>query len=494
MSVATGALVLGAAAAGGVAAGAMSGGTNAQVPNAGQTAGEVLQDQINMAPSVYDTTAAYDPQYADLQNQILSNTVLGDSSQSGLINLYQQSAPQLQSIQSGLNAQQAGANIGLVNQYASSAIQTYQNANPQLQQLQNQLTGMATTQQNPVSQLSGAGSWGNPYAQQVQSQVSQNAVNPLSINSSAGMLSGYNANAQNVRAASLGPNATGTNATNAAIQQQAQQQLALGSSMSQQQQNTVANSVLSNYNQMGRANDPTAIAALATGEDTYGQQLLQQRESNAQSAANLQTGQQTLGLNAATTQAGLNQSASLANQQAQLTGSGLNLSALTTGANLSQNASLANQSTNLSGQQTNLSALLQGLGLQGTALSTAGQQQLAQGQSNQQAQLSNAQYQSNLLTTAANLAQSSAINPYSLILGQSGALGTAQNTVTQAGQSAQAGNSLSTMYNPFNSSAYSQLFGTEASASAQNAQTNAGLEEFGLSSLFGFGSAAGGAG
>lgn len=421
----------------------MGGSTTVQAPSATDTAQQALQAQVDIAPQQYQATAQYAPQYSDLYSNIAQSSLFGDANSSGLLSTYAQAAPQLQNIQSGVNAQQAQANISLVQQLGSSALQTYQQANPQLEQLQNQLTSLAGTPQNPVSQLqvggqSGVGSWVQPYSNQVSQTVGGNQVQGANL--------GYNIRApQQVGA--------GYNSTVGQLNQTAQQQLAMGTSVSPQEASTVSNEVLSNYNSMGRANDPTAIAGLATGLDTYGQQLLNQRESNAATAGGLQTGQQQLGLSAGQS----NQSAGIAAQQ-------LGLNAASTQAGLTQQANLANQAN-----------ATQGLGLIGAAQGTAGQQQLAGGQANQQAQLQNAQYQANLLTTGANLAQSSAVNPYQLILGQSGALGAAAGATTQAEGSANAGNQLANMYNPFTNGAFNTVYGGQLTSNQDTASNNAAI-------------------
>jgi hypothetical protein len=142
----------------------------------------------------------------------------------GMMSMYQQYAPQLQALQSQLQGQQLQGNISNLQQYAPQAVSAFGNANPQIAQVQGAQVNQALNYSNPTID---------------------------------------------------------------ALNQSAQQQLALGGSMSTQQASTVANQVLSNYNQMGRANDPTAIAGLATGLDTYSQQLLAQRQQAAASAGGL---------------------------------------------------------------------------------------------------------------------------------------------------------------------------------------------------------------
>jgi hypothetical protein len=360
----------------------------------------------------------------------------------------------MQSLQNYLNQFQAAGGENLVAGMGSQMNSAFQSANPQLQALQQQYTGLAQSSPSPISQINGAGSWAQPYAQQVGQSIT-----------------GNNVNAQQIGAAQLGwsPQAVGAvsagyNPTVNQLNRTAQQQLALGTSMSPQESSTVANQVMSNYNSMGRSNDPTAIAGLATGLDTYGQQLLTQRETNAANAGSLMAQQQTLGLAAGTQ-----------NQQANIALQGLGLQGATTQAGLTQGANLANQATNLSGQQSNLAALLQSLGLQGSALQAGGQQALSAGQSNQQAQMANAQYQQSLLSGAAGLAQSTGNPSLAYLLQQSGGLGSASNLFTQAGNTVTAGNQLSTMYNPFTSGAFNSVYGAQAGANTFNAQTNQGM-------------------
>lgn len=207
---------------------------NPGTPDIGATAGATLASQQATAPGQLALAQQYAPAYQDLLNNLNSQGLLGTSSSMGSLQLQQQTAPQIQALQSQLNQQMAGSNINLVNQYGGAATQAFQNANPQLQKVQSGLTNLATSGQNPVS--------GPGYQNSTIDQLNQTA----------------------------------------------QQQLALGTSMSAQQSATVGGQVLANYNQQGRANDPTAIAGLATGLDTYGQQLLGQRETNAATAGDLQ--------------------------------------------------------------------------------------------------------------------------------------------------------------------------------------------------------------
>lgn len=423
------ALTAGGSILGGLTGAGSSGPLSTQAPNPATVAGGILQDEINFAPSILATTQQNAPAYNTLQNQDLNANATNLASQ------YAGTAASLQGTQSAVNAQQAAAQQQLLSQYGGSTVSAYQAANPQLQALQGQYTALAQSQPTPVGQISGAGAWAAPFSSQVQSTIAQNQVTPTTTAPTEAVTQG-------------------SNQTLAQLNQTAQQQLALGTSVSPQEQATVANQVLSNYNQMGRANDPTAIAGLATGLDTYGQQLLTQRETNAATAANATTSQNALGVSAG---------------QANLAAS--------------QQSALANQQTNLTASQANQNAAIAGLGLTGSALSSGGAQSLSAAQSNQSAQLANANYDQSLLQGASALAQSTAAVPLSQLYTQSQGLTNAQNVGTQAGQGTSAANSLSGLYNPFDSSAYTSAYNANANANQTNATTNAGLVGGGLSLL-----------
>jgi len=375
-----------------------------QQPNIAQAATSTEQAQIDLAPQQYGAVSQYAPQYQDLANQLAQQSLFGTTSSPGELSLYQQAAPQLQSLQSQLNAQQAGANVSLVNQLGGQATAAFQNANPQLQQVQTGLTNLATSGANPVGGIN-ATNWGSNYNQGVGNAIAQNQVG-------------------------------GMGSTVDQLNNTAQQQLALGGSVSPQQAATISGQILANYNQQGRANDPTAIAGLATGLDTYSQQLLQQREANAAGAGGLQ-------------------------QQAQ---------------------------------QANLSGALAGQGLQFQGSATQAQQQLAAQQANQAAQQFNAQYQAGTLGQAGSLLAQTSVNPFSAILGQSGAIGTASGAQGQGGASS----TLQGQQNAFNpfpmaTSLYNNYTGQVANANQTNATTSAGLFGGGISAIGTLGGAAIGA-
>lgn len=218
------AIPIAAAVAGAAASSIMAGGGGSTsvgapgTPNPQATDSAQLQSMINLAPQQLAAEQQYAPEYSQLYQNVMQQNM------PGLFSMYSQYAPQAQTLQNQLNANQAGGNVANLQQYGSSAVNAFNQANPQLAQLQGAQVNQALNYNNPTI----------------------NALN-----------------------------------------QSAQDQLALGGSMSQQQTATVANQVLSNYNQMGRANDPTAIAGLATGLDTYSQQLLAQRQQAAATAGGL---------------------------------------------------------------------------------------------------------------------------------------------------------------------------------------------------------------
>jgi hypothetical protein len=208
--------------------------TQPAAPNISSTAASTLQSQIDLAPQQYAAASQYAPQYQDLLNNLTNQGLFGGPNSPGLLSTYQQAAPLEQMLQSQLNSQQAGANIGLVNNLGLQATQAFQNANPQLASVNSAMTNLALNNPNPVS--------GPSYQNSTIDQLNSTA----------------------------------------------QQQLALGTSISPQQAATTSGQILANYDQQGRANDPMAIAGLAQGLDTYGQQLLGQRESAAGTAGGLQ--------------------------------------------------------------------------------------------------------------------------------------------------------------------------------------------------------------
>ena len=383
----------------GATGGAGGHGMTATTANPATTGGNLVNAYGDTGMQQLGLTQTYAPQYAGLESSIL-NQQMGS-----LTGNYFSTAPSLQNSQALVNQQQAGANIGLLGQYGSSAIQTYQAANPQLQQLQNQFVGMAMQPQNPVQQMTGFGQWGSGFTQGVGQTVAGNQIN------------------------------AGQNQTVQQLNNVAQQQLALGGSVSPQQAATLSNQVLSNYNQMGRANDPTAIAGLATGLDTYSQQLLQQREANAASAGTLQAQQQGLGVSA---------------------------------------------------QAGNLQGALQGQQLNYQGLYGAGAQQLQGGQSNQLAQLSNAQYQQSLMGNASQLAQSTAQTPYSMLLSQGTGLNNAMGLTALTSAMNQNNTSLANMYNPYQSQLANTLTNASEQSTLANAKTNQSLFSSGQS-MFGSG-------
>lgn len=363
--------------------------------NIGQTAGDLFGAYQNYAPGMFNLANQYAPQYNQLQNQMMGDT------QAQMFQGYMNTSPSMQWLQNQNQLGQAGGNVNLLQQYGQQANQAYMQSNPQLQALQQQYSQMAMNQQNPVSMLGPQGGWGQ--------QFSQNA--------------GQMVNGAQVQ--------TMKNPTLDAMNTQAQQQLALGSSMSQQQASTVQNQILGNYNSMGRSNDPTAIAGLATGLDTYGQQLLQQRQQNASNVAGL-----------------TNQYAGM--QQA--------------------------------GQQANLSSQLGLAGLQYEGLYGSSQQQLQGGMANQQAQLQNANYQNQLMQGASGLAYQTGQNSFNMLMNPSNAYGMASNMYNQAGNTITAGNQLSGMYNPFGQN-FNSVYGTQTGANMNNANTSAGLMS-GFGNLF----------
>lgn len=165
--IAIGAMALGAGA--GAIASSSNGGIYQGTPGtpdplAADTA--QLQAQIDLAPQQFAAEQQFDPQYAGLYQNIISQSLLGGNGSPGLLNTYSQAAPQEQQIQNQLNTQQLQGNLNNLQSMGGSAVQAFTQANPQLAQIQNAMVNQATgpapvNQYNaPNSPLASLGSWG----------------------------------------------------------------------------------------------------------------------------------------------------------------------------------------------------------------------------------------------------------------------------------------------------------------------------------------------
>jgi hypothetical protein len=375
-------------------------------PNAGQELGQAIQGYVANAPALYTEEAQYQPMYNQLQQQMESGNINAYASQ------YFNLMPQAQ--YAATSGQQAASQGQLANmqQLGGASTQALMQSSPQY----GQLAGMATAQmgagldptlrglyQNVAGAMPGqmqgfqnlaaqAGSQLTPINQQLAATGSQLQAGT---NQTVAQLGQYQQSLmQNARSDIF--NATKGNVMSQLgnldpltqqLQTTAQQQLALGGSMSPQMAADVAQQERAAYSARGMLQSTGSIGAEIMGQQQMQQQLLGQREQFAASVQPLvqqQEQQRTanaLGLTS-TDIAATQQNYSLAGQLAQW-GGGLQQQAAQTQAGLQGQiaANLQNAITQQAGLQGQALSAYQGgigqmAGLQGSAL----QQQLAQQQ------------------------------------------------------------------------------------------------------------------
>jgi hypothetical protein len=214
-----------------------------------------------------------------------------------------------------------------------------------------------------------------------------------------------------------------------------------GGQLSQQDVSGIANQVASQYNLMGRAQDPIASATAALNLDAAQRARMQAAQQYAGNVAGMFSQQQGLGLQAQQAQGQLGLGYGSADQQAALQAAQSNLQ-----------AQQANQQLNLQAQQL------------------GAQYGLGYGQANQQADYQNAMLQQQALGQASALAAQTAQDPYSLILGRSGGFGQLAGLNSMANQYPTSTQN----FNPFNSSLMNIYSGNQATQlGAQVASANA---------------------
>jgi hypothetical protein len=350
-------------------------------PNAGVELGQAIQGYVQNAPSLYQEESTYQPQYNALQQQM----------ESGNINQYAQQyfglMPQAQQAATGVQQQAQMGQLQSMQSAAPATAQALMSSSPQYGQLANMATSQMGAGLNPAlsglyqnvsgampGQVQGfqnlaaqAGSQLQPINQQLQSLAGQSQVGTNQTVAQLGQLQ------QNVLANSRSDifNATKGNVMSQLgnldpltqqLQTTAQQQLALGGSMSPQMAADVAQQQRAAYSARGMLQSTGSIGAEIMGQQQMQQQLLGQREQFASGVAPLVQQEQqqrtanAMGLTSTDIQA------TLANQQlgGQL---GSNIAGI-------QQQNLATQS-GLQGQiAANLqNAMTQQAGLQGQALS-----------------------------------------------------------------------------------------------------------------------------
>jgi hypothetical protein len=104
---------------------------------------DTLQAQVDLAPDKYKAESEYRPKYAQLDLDILKNTLFGNN---GLLNTYAQTMPQLSDIENQSNSSAREAQIADVERLGGRAVDAIKAANPKAAALQDLLTQRATDQ------------------------------------------------------------------------------------------------------------------------------------------------------------------------------------------------------------------------------------------------------------------------------------------------------------------------------------------------------------
>jgi len=356
-----------------------------------ETAADVQAGMIANAPAQYAADATYAPLYAQMYNDIYKNQLLGNN---GLVDTLKQASPQLQDLQSQLDKQKLQSNLSNVQTYGADALKAFQNINPQLQGIQNQQVNLAMNA---------------PQAGMLQTGNQPGLINSQYMN-------------QNVQA--------GQNQSLGMYNQMAQQQMAKGGQLSDQETNSIIQGVMGNVNQAGRANDPTAIAQAALGLDSASQARLAQNMGYGQNAS------------------------TMTNQYNQLDLSGQTAN---------QSARQALNQTSLTADAQNQQMLMQYLGYGADV-----------GKANQAAQLQNANLQAQLLGQAQSSLMSPTMTALGMMYDPSNAIGQASSAY---GTSAQSQTTGSGSYNPYGvaTNLYDNYYNAQASANIQSANNKAAV-------------------
>lgn len=234
-----------------------------------QVGTESLETQIKLAPQQFAAESEYAPQYSQLYQNIMRQTLLGSEGQPGLLSTYSEAAPALSDLQAQLNRAQRQADIQDVSQLGLQATQAFQQANPQLMQLQSEAVSRALNAGNAVPQLGAAPTF-----------------------------------------------SLGANPLVGQLQAQAQQQLAQGGQLSGYETSRIAGNVAEQYGTMGRAQDPITSATAALNLDAAQRARMIEAQNFAAGVSGLQTQQQQLGLGAQQLGAQYGLAYDTANQQA----------------------------------------------------------------------------------------------------------------------------------------------------------------------------------
>lgn len=133
-----------------------------------QETSDTLRTKIDLAPEQYAAESEFAPKYAELQNKILQDTMLGTPSQQGLLDLYRQAYPQISALEAGSATAQRTADIGDVEALGPRAQAAFRAANPQLTALLDSLS----------TEAMGAG------ASDIETEMKRQAMTELGLGSS----------------------------------------------------------------------------------------------------------------------------------------------------------------------------------------------------------------------------------------------------------------------------------------------------------------------
>ena len=418
-----------------------------------QETSQTLQNQINLAPQLYQSEAQYQPLYNQLQLQNTQQSLLGvPGGQMGLLDIYGQALPQYGQISAAANTQQRAADIADVQNLGLQASQAFMTANPELAASLQQAQGFAGPQQNQYSnllsqQLAQQQPREDIYAQQVGAAQMRGpqqvgaAQMGISQQVNAAQIGGpQQVSTQNIRAGNIGQGALGSSLYNqalnagpsrisSALESAVMNQMSPDGSLTPAEMRQAEQQVRASYAARGMAMSPQAISAEVQNRlvnqrqrqvenlgmaQNVNAQLQQEQAANRNFAGNIYG--QDIGLqgqNVANRMQAqqLNQQyglqAQLANQSAGMTAAQANQQAL-------MQSQLANQQAGLTVGQANQQALMQSqLANQQTGLTVgqANQQALMQSQlANQQTGLTVGQANQQALMQSQLANQAAGIN------------------------------------------------------------------------------------
>jgi len=462
------------------------GSTNVQAAPArdyAQETSQTLQNQINLAPQLYQSEAQYQPLYNQLQLQNTQQALLGvPGGQMGMLDIYRQALPQYGQISAEANTQQRAADIADVQGLGLQASQAFMAANPELAASLQQAQGFAGPQQNQFT---------NTLSQQLAQQQPRENIYAQQVG--AAQIGGpQQVYTQNIRAGNIGQGALGGSLYNqalnagpsrisSALESAVLNQMSPDGSLTPAEMRQAEQQVRASYAARGMAMSPQAISAEVQNRlvnqrarqienlgmaQNVNAQLQQEQAANRNFAGNIYG--QDIGLqgqNVANRMQAqqLNQQyglqAQLANQSAGMTQAQANQQALMQAQLANQQANLGAAESNRASNQQQYQNYIQNLG-QGSQLAN---QELA----------ANRGYAAQMV----GLRQATSSDPFQAILGRpSTAFQASQGLGAQGMQNTQiAGPAL---FNPESSYANNIYGGNQQSTNAANiaqAQANASM-------------------